>query len=184
MTRFVYSIVTLIFLSSFGHADPQKVLEILDTLRKPKTEDTTQIYVLTEKDVNDWAQLLIDQRENLGVENISIDFLGNNRLSSNTVVDMDQVDLDNLSTQFFQTVLSGKQVVNLTGRLKIRTPRAEFNAEKTVINGVDVPIWLIESVFSYLSTNQEPNIDLSEPFFLPFGITNIEISKKTVTLTR
>jgi hypothetical protein len=184
MARFLSVFLCTILFSLPLSADSQKVLETLENLRKPKQEGAAETFVLSEEDVNDWIKMIMSEKKEYGIEELSVDFLGNNKLSSTTTIDMDKVTLENLSADVFKSILSGKQKINVTGSLIVYKPYAEFEVEKAEINEIEVPSWLIQSVFSYVSTHQEPKIDLSERFFLPFGITNVEISEDSVKITR
>jgi len=173
-----------IFPWSVFAADSNSVEQLLETLRKPKAGDAKEVYYLSENEVNTWSEKFLGRNGEFGVEQVRIDFLGQNRLSVRSLIDMDRIDLESFSAQVFQSVLSGKQEVLLVGVLKVNSPRAEFEVERTEVNGIEIPIWLVEMGISYFSSQQKLNNDLSKPFYLPFGLTGVDIGTDRMKLTR
>ena len=77
-----------------------------------------------------------------------------------------------------------EQTLEAEGKLDVKGGRGTYSLEETRFNGVAVPVWLVSSILSYLAKSQLPNVDIAEPFVLPFGITDVRLTADRAVLLR
>ncbi len=161
-----------------------RVNELLNQLKRPKASAAGERFELSERDLNEFAGVVIGSRKNLGVRSILLDLQPGGVIAGVAVVDMDQVQVGGFAASMFKTVLSGTQTIKTTGRLSVKNRRAEYDIEEASFNGVWVPAWLVNSVVGYLGGKQPPHVDITEPFDLPFGIADVRVEADRLVILR
>jgi len=167
-----------------AEGNASRVNELLVKLRAPRTSSQTEQLKISEEDLNAWAAVVTENKSHLGLRKLQVDLLGLNRVRALAEIDMDQVKMEGFSAQLFKSTLSGIQNLVAEGRLQIEGNQASFSVEEASFNGIPVPAWLVTQVLSYLSTRQPPNIDVTEPFPLPYGIRDIQLLPDSAVITR
>ncbi len=182
MFRNLCLIITL--LPGLMAASETSIEELLAKLKVPKQGNETQEFELSEKEANAWAAEAIAKQPKLGVKSLDVDFREPNIIATEVVVDMDQVELGGYTATLLGSTLSGLQKLEVVGNLEVREGKGQYTVETAMLNGVSVPAWLANTILSYLSKNQPPNVDVTEPFSLPYGISGLRLTQNTIIISR
>jgi hypothetical protein len=172
----IFSALTLFAQSG----DPARVLEVIEGLRSG--EGTR--FELTEDDVNAYADQAVRQQPQAALKRLEIDFQAENRILARALVDMDELRLGESEEQLLGSMLSGRQTLEAAGVLEVTEGKGTYTIESATLNGVSVPPFLVNYLLSYYSASNPPNVDVTEPFELPFGIKDIRTSADRMLLTR
>ena len=154
--------------------DPaSRVNSVLVKLKGPNPGPST--FVLTEDEINAWAQVAIQSKKRLGIQALVLDLRDGGKFQAEATINMDEVLLESLSVQLFQDLLKGDQNLVVIGSLSCSQGKGTAAVKEAHINDVLIPAFLVDAVIGYLSQNQPPHLDLTEPFDLPFGIQKVRI---------
>lgn len=168
----------------WGADGAARVNRLLTRLKQPKNGPASEVFTLSEADLNDFARAVLAGRKRLGVQTVQIDLQKNGRIDGTAVVNMDKVRLEGFAVSMFRAALSGTQVLRTRGKFSVLEGRGLYSIEQASFNGVTVPAWLVESVVGYLGARQPPHLDVTEPFDLPFGIVDVRIEPDKLVLVR
>jgi hypothetical protein len=80
------------------------------------------------------------------------------------------------------TILSGTHTLFVKGRLVAENRNGRFTLEETRLDGIPVPTILIEGLVTRFVKPRYPEVDISEPFLLPWGIRNIAIGSGSASV--
>ena len=81
-------------------------------------------------------------------------------------------------------MLSGTQTLTAVGKITTSKGKGECALESAQVNSIPIPAWLANSVIGYLSSRQPPNVDVSEPFDLPYQIQEVSVTRERLVLIR
>jgi hypothetical protein len=90
------------------------------------------------------------------------------RSSGNPVVDM---------------LIGGTHALFVEGALEGRLGRGRFRLEQVRVDGIPVPLFVVEALVDRFVKPRYPQVDLAEPFDMPWGIEEIVLSPDTATFT-
>jgi hypothetical protein len=158
--------------------------ELITKLRTPKQGTETQQLELGETQANAWASEAIAKQPKLGVKSLEVDFRGPDQIFTKLVVNMDEVELGGYTSVIVGSTLSGLQTLEILGTVAVQEGMGVYTVQNAELNGVTVPSWMASALLSYLSQNQPPNVDVTEPFRLPYGITDVQMTEKTIVIVR
>jgi len=182
MFRNFFLIIAL--LPSLLAASEMSVEELIAKLMAPKQGNESQELELGEEQANAWALAAIAKQPKLGVKSLNVDFREPNVIASEVVVDMDQVKLEGYAAILVESTLSGLQKLEVVGSLEVGEGKGAYTVETALLNGVTVPAWMANAIISHLSKNQPPNVDVTEPFRLPYGISDVRLTEDSIVVTR
>lgn len=80
------------------------------------------------------------------------------------------------------TILSGTHTLFVKGRLVAEDRNGRFTLEETRLDGIPVPTILIEGLVNRFVKPRYPEVNISEPFLLPWGIRNIAIGSGSASI--
>ena len=97
---------------------------------------------------------------------------------------MDQIDLgeSSLTAVLMRSLFSGEQTLEVEGQLEARNGQGEYTAQRAKLNGMPVPLALLNTLLKTLGDRVEPPFDATRPFPLPYGIDSIQIKARQATL--
>ena len=81
------------------------------------------------------------------------------------------------------TILSGTHTFFVKGKLTAENRRGRFILDETKLDGIPVPTILIEGLISRYVKPLYPEVDLSEPFDLPWNIKSIAIASGSASVS-
>ena len=181
MRRFL--LVPFLFSIVLAGDGASKVNQVLVRLKGPK-QIAQETFVLTEIEINDFAEAAIKGKRRLGVKKMKFDLKEEGSFQTWTVIDMDDVQLTGLTFQMFKALLSGTQVLETMGKFSISNGKGIYTLQSAQVNGISVPAIVANAVISFLGKVQPPYVDVTEPFDLPYGIIDITIASDQVVITR
>ena len=161
-----------------------KVNEVLVKLKTPKQGSKVEVFVLDEADLNAFAEAAIQSKKRLGVQKGELDLKGAGRFQGTALINMDDVELTGSTVRAFKTLLSGTQTLTAVGKITTSKGKGECALESAQVNSIPIPAWLANSVIGYLSSRQPPNVDVSEPFDLPYQIQEVSVTRERLVLIR
>ena len=146
-----------------------------DTPEKPRR--TT----VTEGELNSWfiyrAQTVIPT----GVKDPRVTIVGNGKLLGNVVVDLEEIGKQRSGGGSLDAwrLLGGRLPISLSGVLRTKDGRGQFELQSADISGVPVPRVLIQEILSHYSrTDEKPaGVRLDDPFSLPASIKQIDVGQ-------
>jgi hypothetical protein len=160
-----------------------RVNQVLVRLKGPK-QIAQETFVLTEKEINDFAEAAIKEKKRLGVKKMEFDLKEEGNFQTRTVINMDDVQLIGLTFQMFNALLSGTQTLETVGKFSTSSGKGAYTLQSAQVNGITVPAVVANAVISFLGKVQSPYVDVTEPFDLPYQITDITIASDQVVITR
>ena len=137
----------------------------------PKSSRRTTV---TENELNSWFIYRAQPLLPAGVKDPRMTVIGNGKLHGVVTV-----DLDDLATNSALKLLTGRVPIALTGVLRTKDGRGQFELQSAQLSGVPVPKFLVQEIVSHYTRDDErPNgIRLDDPFALPAGIKQIDVGQ-------
>ena len=178
-----YLLLAIVSTTSTLGDGASRVNEVLVKLKDSKRSEKQEVFVLTEEELTDFAEVAIQSKERVGVKKLQFD-LREGGFSVKALINMDDVQLTGISFRLFKAVLSGTQTLEAEGKLTTQDGKGIFEVESARLNDISVPAWLVNAIISYLGKKQPPHIDVTEPFDWPYGIREIKLMPDKVVIVR
>ena len=80
-------------------------------------------------------------------------------------------------------LISGTHTFFFKGKLAASSRQGKFDLEEVKVDGIPVPNILIETLIAKYVKPQYPDVDLNEPFPMPWGIESLVITPGKATIT-
>jgi outer membrane lipoprotein-sorting protein len=137
----------------------------------PKTSRRTTV---TEGELNSWFVYRAPALLPVGVKDPRVTVVGNGKLVGVVTVDLDDVGK---SKSGAWNVLGGRVPISLSGVLRTKDGRGQFDLQSADISGVPVPRFLVQEILSHYTRDEDrPNgVRLDDPFALPASIKQIDV---------
>jgi hypothetical protein len=160
----------------------ERVFEELET-RSLAGDGAGRTYVLAESDLNAFLKAKLKERGRRDVESLVVKMSQTTFVTSLTIdFDYDEMRSDSVGAKIFKALLSGKQTIEVEGRLTTEKGKGTYTVERANMNGIPLPPPLVNSILSALGRRQDPPFDPTEPFDLPYGIQTIEVQEQKTIL--
>jgi len=142
--------------------------------RSPATARRTT--TVTEGELNSWFVYRSQPLLPVGVKDPQVTAIGNGKLLGVVTVDLDDVGK---SKSGAWSILTGRLPITLSGVLKTKDGRGQFDLQSASLSGVPLPKFLLQEIVShYTRTEDHPQgIRLDDPFALPSGIKQIDVGQ-------
>jgi len=137
----------------------------------PKSSRRTTV---TEGELNSWFVYRAPALLPVGVKDPRVTVVGNGKLVGVVTVDLDDVGK---SKSGAWNVLEGRVLISLSGVLRTKDGRGQFDLQSADISGVPVPRFLVQEILSHYTRDEDrPNgVRLDDPFALPASIKQIDV---------
>ena len=137
----------------------------------PKSSRRTTV---TEGELNSWFVYRAPSLLPVGVKDPKVTVVGNGKLVGVVTVDLDDVGK---SKSGAWNVLGGRVPISLSGVLRTKDGRGQFELQSADISGVPVPRFLVQEILShYTKDDDRPNgVRLDDSFALPASIKQIDV---------
>jgi len=137
----------------------------------PKSSRRTTV---TEGELNSWFVYRAPALLPVGVKDPRVTVVGNGKLVGVVTVDLDDVGK---SKSGAWNVLGGRVPISLSGVLRTKDGRGQFDLQSADISGVPVPRFLVQEILSHYTRDEDrPNgVRLDDPFALPASIKQIDV---------
>lgn len=142
-----------------------------------QTGKSSRRTTLTETELNSWfifrAQPLLPE----GVKDPRVVAVGGGRLQGTVTVDLEDVGRSRSSEVL--KYLGGRVPISLSGTLRAKEGRGQFDLQSAQISGIPLPKFLLQEIVSHYTRGDErPNgIRLDDPFALPANIKQIDVGQ-------
>lgn len=80
-------------------------------------------------------------------------------------------------------LVSGTHNIFVSGKMTAAKGEGKFDLQSVSVDGIPVPSILIDTLIRKYAKPKYPNVDLKEPFDLPWGIEAIDIGQGKATVT-
>ena len=139
----------------------------------PKSSRRTTV---TEGELNSWFVYRAPALLPVGVKDPRVTVVGNGKLVGLVTVDLDDVGK---SKSGAWNVLGGRVPISLSGVLRTKDGRGQFDLQSADISGVPVPRFLVQEILSHYTRDEDrPNgVRLDDPFALPASIKQIDVGQ-------
>jgi hypothetical protein len=135
---------------------------------------------ITEAELNSWfafhGQPLVPQ----GIAEPAISMVGPGKVSGRAIVDLDVVAKKRTTGGVLDpwSYIGGRMPVSVIGMLITKDGVGRFQLETAEVSGVPVPKMVLQEVVAYYTrTDDHPRgVSMDDPFELPAGIRQIEVS--------
>ena len=146
----------------------------------PKSARRTSV---TEGELNSWFVYRAPSLLPVGVKDPIVTVVGNGKLVGVVTVDLDDVGK---SKSGAWNVLGGRVPISLSGVLRTKDGRGQFDLQSASLSGVPVPKFLVQEIVSHYTRDEDrPNgIRLDDPFDLPASIKQIDIGQGQAVVTQ
>ena len=137
----------------------------------PKSSRRTTV---TEGELNSWFVYRAPELLPAGVKEPKVTVVGNGKLVGVVTVDLDEVGK---SKSGAWNLLGGRVPISLSGVLRTKDGRGQFELQAADISGVPVPRFLVQEILSHYTKDEDrPNgLRLDDPFTLPANIKQIDV---------
>ena len=137
----------------------------------PKSSRRTTV---TEGELNSWFVYRAPALLPVGVKDPRVTVVGNGKLVGVVTVDLDDVGK---SKSGAWNVLGGRVPISLSGVLRTKDGRGQFDLQSADISGVPLPRFLVQEILSHYTRDEDrPNgVRLDDPFALPASIKQIDL---------
>jgi hypothetical protein len=142
--------------------------------RSPAT--TRRTTTVTEGELNSWFVYRSQPLLPVGVKDPQVTAIGNGKLLGVVTVDLDDVGK---SKSGAWSILTGRVPITLSGVLKTKDGRGQFDLQSASLSGVPLPKFLLQEIVAhYTRTEDHPQgVRLDDPFALPSGIKQIDVGQ-------
>lgn len=160
----------------------EKVLEEIEADYESGKRNS-RTYVVSEADLNAFLAARVQEEQRKGVEGIQVR-LGNRAFVTELDLNMDELELkdDAMTLALFRSVLSGRRKLEVEGDLTTLDGKGRFEVRAARLNGVSLPPALLTLILSTVGKQLDPPFDPTEPFDLPYGIEEIQVEPRKVTI--
>ena len=143
--------------------------------QSPKASRRTTV---TENELNSWFVYRAPALLPAGVKDPKIVAVGNGKLLGTVVVDLEDVGKSSGSLDALK-YLGGRVPISLSGVLKTKGGRGQFELQSAQISGIPVPRFLVQEIVTHYTRDDErPNgIRLDDQFALPASIKQIDVGQ-------
>jgi hypothetical protein len=80
-------------------------------------------------------------------------------------------------------LVTGTHNLLISGKLTASKGEGKFDLQTVTVDGIPVPSILVDALIRKYAKPKYPDVDLKEPFDLPYGIQSIDIGQGKATLT-
>ena len=143
--------------------------------------------VLTEGEMNVYLQYRAQSWLPTGITEPRLDFIGENRVATMVVADLDNVRRRSSGGWFDPTAyLTGKLPVRAVGILTTHDGQGKFDLQEATVSGVPVPRLFIDELLAYYTRSPEnpDGVSLDKPFTLPSAIERIDVAAEQATVVQ
>ena len=139
---------------------------------RPSARRTT----VTEGELNSWFVYRAPSLLPTGVKDPSVTVIGNGKLVGVVTVDLDEVGK---SKSGAWNVLGGRVPISLSGVLRTKDGKGQFDLQSASLSGVPLPKFLLQEIVAHYTRDEDrPNgIRLDDPFTLPANIKQIDVGQ-------
>jgi len=139
----------------------------------PKSARKTTV---TEGELNSWFVYRAPPLLPVGVKDPSVTVVGNGKLVGVVTVDLDDVGK---SKSGAWNVLGGRVPITLSGVLRTKDGKGQFDLQSASLSGVPLPKFLLQEIVAHYTRDEDrPNgIRLDDPFDLPASIRQIDVGQ-------
>ena len=139
----------------------------------PKSARKTTV---TEGELNSWFVYRAPPLLPVGVKDPSVTVVGNGKLVGVVTVDLDDVGK---SKSGAWNVLGGRVPITLSGVLRTKDGKGQFDLQSASLSGVPLPKFLLQEIVAHYTRDEDrPNgIRLDDPFDLPASIKQIDVGQ-------
>lgn len=139
----------------------------------PKSARRTTV---TEGEVNSWFVYRAQPLLPAGVKEPRVTAVGNGKMLGVVTVDLDDIGKSRAGVW---KLLGGTLPIALSGVLRTKDGRGQFDLQSADISGVPVPKFLVQEIVThYTRAEDRPNgIRLDDPFTLPAAIRQIDVGQ-------
>jgi hypothetical protein len=89
---------------------------------------------------------------------------------------------DSTGNPLVDAVVAGTHTFFMKGRLAASAGRGRFELQEVKVDGIPVPIILIETLVDKYVKPKYPDVDLKEPFPMPWGMESLSITPGKTTI--
>ena len=144
---------------------------------------TTRRTTVTEGELNSWFVYRAQPLLPAGVKDPRVTAVGNGKMLGVVTVDLD--DIGKKGSGVWK-LLGGTLPISLSGVLRTKDGRGQFDLQSADISGVPVPKFLVQEIVTHYTRSEDrPNgIRLDDPFTLPTRIKQIDVGQGQAVITQ
>lgn len=136
---------------------------------------------VTETELNSWFTYRAQPLLPAGVADPRLTIVGNGKVMGTVTVDLQQLAKQRAGSSALGPLsyLGGRVPVSLSGVLRTKDGRGQFDLQEADVSGVPVPKAFLQELLSYYSRTPEhpEGVRLDAPFALPANIREIEVDQ-------
>ena len=140
-------------------------------------------YKLSEIDLNSYLSFQIQKTKRRGLENVSVS-LKQGSFVTMVEMNMSQIQLKDksLTASMLSALLQGAHTLEVEGQLNVQEGIGKYQVQQASLDGIELPVSMVEMVLSTLGRQQDPPFDPVEPFPMPYGISTVDVQLGRVTI--
>ncbi len=139
-----------------------------------RSKGTSRRTTVTEGELNSWFVYRAQPLLPAGVKDPQVTAIGSGKLLGVVTVDLDDVSKGKSDAW---RLLGGRLPITLSGVLRTKDGRGQFDLQSASVSGVPLPKFLLQEIVShYTRTEDHPQgVRLDDPFALPASIKQIDV---------
>ena len=148
-----------------------------------REEVPKRVYRLSETDLNSYLTTKLEKADRKGLESISVR-LKQGSFVTVVTVNMDEVQFkeQSLTASLLSGLLRGAHTLEVEGQLQVQEGVGKYQVQQASLDGIALPASVMEIVVSTLGRQQDPPLDLAEPFPMPYGISTVDVQPGQLTI--
>ena len=163
----------------------EKVRQVLEELsaNSEKGHPASRTYQLSQTEINAYLLDELRHQEESAIESVSV-ILRDGGFLAIIGIDPDRLQLGEvgMTGNLLGLLFEGKQTLEIEGRLHVNQGNGTYQVERVRFQSVTLPIVLIDQILSSLGQGQNPPLDLTSGFPMPYGIRSVIVSPGQVVI--
>lgn len=182
LTRQKAAVLLFLFVSQAcaAAAEQPGIERVLGALR---TGTGSHCLVLTENDLNEYVLKTFLAPKPGAIKSLAFDFRANGIVGTVLTLDLDKAR-DSSFAKLARVLMAREARVKLEGVLEINGEKARYKLESVWVNGVRMPAWFVSTLIAHASKRQAPYMDITEGFYLPYGVRDVRIRADRAEIIR
>ena len=163
----------------------EKVRQVLAALsaNSQKGHPPRRTYQLSQAEINAYLLDELRHQEENAVKSIMV-LLRDGEFVTILEIDPDRLPLggDTTTGGLLGLLFEGKQTLEIEGQLSVNSGSGNYQIQQVRFNGMVLPIELVNEILTSLGRSQNPPLDPTSTFPMPYGIQSVVVSSGQVII--
>ena len=163
----------------------EKVRQVLEELsaNSETGHPASKTYQLSQAEINAYLLDELRHQEESAIESVSV-ILRDGGFLAIIGIDPDRLQLGEnaITGNLLGLLFEGKQTLEIEGQLHVNQGNGTYQVQRVRFQGVTLPIVLIDQILNSLGQSQDPPLNPTSTFPMPYGIRSVTVSPGQVVI--